>query len=186
LVRFEFNCNTAENIDRFDKGVHWYERFLDGEIFAIQSSIKTARMEKFSIAIVDDDPDDLGFINTALENTSPAYKAITFQTAEAFYTFLESATELPLLVILDYNMPVTNGEDILIYIKQNERLAPMKVVFLSTGMTVSLRERLMGLGAYTCISKPTSAEAYRRLANSIIQISEELSKGESPSFPGVS
>jgi CheY-like chemotaxis protein len=139
-------------------------------------------MKLYSIAMVDDDPDDLELIEQSFLSIAEDAHVETFSSGKDFLAFIHSASELPLLVLLDYNMPILNGEDILIQINQEEKLSSIKVVFLSSGMTVSLREKLMDLGAYCCISKPSSTDAYKRLANSLAQIAYELLQGRAPSI----
>jgi CheY-like chemotaxis protein len=138
-------------------------------------------MKRYLIAIVDDDPDDLELIEQAFLTIAGDVHVDTFGSGQEFMEYIHSTTPLPLLVLLDYNMPILNGEDILIQINQELKLSSIKVVFLSSGMTVSLREKLMDLGAYCCVSKPNSTDGYKRLANNLSQIADELIQGKEPS-----
>jgi CheY-like chemotaxis protein len=139
-------------------------------------------MERITIAVVDDDPDDLAFISNAITSVNPEHQVVAFASGSAFFDHCATTAELPVLVVLDYNMPIMNGETILIRMHQQDALYGIKVVFLSTGMTINLRERLTQLGAYACLNKPASTEGYKRLANSLIQLAEELANGKDPSF----
>ena len=139
-------------------------------------------MERITIAVVDDDPDDLAFISNAITSVNPDHQVAAFSSGAAFFEHCDAAAELPVLVVLDYNMPVMNGESILIRMYQHDELCGIKVVFLSTGMTINLRERLTQLGAYACLNKPASTEGYKRLANSLIQLAEELASGKDTSL----
>lgn len=126
------------------------------------------------IAIVDDDPEDLMFIHEALEGATKDFKILPFQSSVVFIDYLHSATELPVLVVLDYNMPKMNAEDILIAMQSTEHLASVKTFILSTGMNPDLKERLLSLGAHCCIAKPCSVQGYQTLAKDIIQLATTL------------
>ena len=139
--------------------------------FAVRLSIMKPHR---SIAIVDDDPDDLMFIREALEGETKDFKILPFQSSVGFIDYLHSATKLPVLVVLDYNMPKMNAEDILIAMQSTEHLALVKTFILSTGMNPALKERLLSLGAHCCIAKPTSVHGYQTLAEDIILLATNL------------
>lgn len=85
------------------------------------------------IALVDDDPDDLMFIQDGLQDATSDFKILPFLSSVAFIDYLNTATDLPVLVVLDYNMPKLNAEDILITMGSTPRLSSIKAFILSTG-----------------------------------------------------
>ena len=124
------------------------------------------------IVIVDED--DLSFILDALKDFTNDFKILPFQSSEAFVDYIVSAIVLPVLVVLDYNMPRWNAEDILIKMKSTQRLASVKTFILSTGMSPDLKKRLLSLGANCCIAKPSNHAEYKPLAQDIIQLATLL------------
>lgn len=91
-----------------------------------------------------------------------------------FLNYLRDIEELPLLVILDYNMPHMNAQDLLIHMKAEERFMPIKVFILSTGMNKKLKQQLVSLGANCCVAKPNTTAGYNALANDIIKFAHSL------------
>lgn len=135
---------------------------------------------KSTLAIVDDDPDDLLFIQDALEHATGDFQILPFASSSVFIDFLHTSETLPLMVVLDYNMPKLNAEDILISLKSTDRLASITAFILSTGMSDALKRRLISLGAHCCIAKPSSIDGYKIIAQDILQIAASLSKGSKP------
>lgn len=114
------------------------------------------------------------FILEGLEEATHNFEILPFQSSEAFIEFIGTTTLLPVLVVMDYNMPKWNAEDILIKIKSTERLAFVKTFILSTGMSPELKQRLLSLGAYCCIPKPDSMDGYKIIAHDIIKIATTI------------
>lgn len=85
--------------------------------------------EKKHILIVDDDPLMLKLIKEYLGDT---YQVATAVSGKIAHKYLE--TRHADLILLDYEMPVENGPEVLRKIRANDRLADIPVVFL-TGIT---------------------------------------------------
>jgi CheY-like chemotaxis protein len=58
------------------------------------------------------------------------------------------------LIILDYNMPKRNGQQLLLSIKANNGTKDIPVVIYSTGMNDLLKAGLLKAGALNCFDKP--------------------------------
>ena len=83
-------------------------------------------------------------------------KVRTFESPEKalFYLTMMSATsEMPSLIIMDYNMPKKNGYDVLLLLKQNEDTKDIPVVIYSTSISSPLKEQLLNAGALDCFTK---------------------------------
>lgn len=126
------------------------------------------------IALVDDDPDDLFFILEALQQSTKQFKIAPFQSGLDFLKDIVQSGLVPVLVVLDYNMPILNAEQLLLKMKEYERLVSVKVFIMSTGMNPKLEERLLALGAFYCVAKPTSITGYKELAINIIKLAMDL------------
>ena len=75
------------------------------------------------------------------------------------------------LVILDINMPVMNGEDMMIHMMENPETRDIPVIVVSTEGSKTRIENLVKMGA-TFIRKPFSPEIIRDAVN------QRLSTGE--------
>jgi CheY-like chemotaxis protein len=109
------------------------------------------------IFLIDDDEDDLEILSPLLE--SPCIKVRTFNSGEKAVFYMQLLADIeghPSLIILDYNMPRINGEQLLLLIKNNGNTRHIPVVMYSTSMSLVLRKALIDLGAHDCFVKPST------------------------------
>ena len=107
------------------------------------------------ILLIDDDEDDLEMFSSGLEKKGIKVKTFDSSTKALFYLSLMSGTsQLPSLIIMDYNMPKKNGLQVLLLIKDNADTKNIPVVMFSTDMTDLSRKQLSDAGALDCFSKP--------------------------------
>jgi two-component system chemotaxis response regulator CheY len=71
------------------------------------------------------------------------------------------------LVVLDVNMPVMNGLDMLDRLKQDPKTAPIPVLLLTTEAQESLIERAQRAGAKGWLIKPVKPEILQKAASKI-------------------
>jgi len=113
------------------------------------------------IFLADDDHDDWFIIEDSM-------KEIGFKDAIEFFsdglkliealTLLPSDEKLPNLIILDLNMPKTNGTDTLQQIKQDDRFKHIPVIIYSTSINSFEKQKCLELGAYDYVTKPVSSK----------------------------
>jgi len=116
------------------------------------------------ILMIDDDEDDLEMFSSALQKKGIKVKSFDSSTKALFYlTLMSGNRELPSLIIMDYNMPKKNGQQVLSLIKSNDDTKEIPVVIYSTNMPDLLRNRLSDAGALDCFSKPWSHQEYNKL-----------------------
>jgi len=114
--------------------------------------------------MIDDDEDDLEMFSSALQKKGIKVKSFDSSTKALFYlTLMSGNRELPSLIIMDYNMPKKNGQQVLSLIKSNDDTKEIPVVIYSTNMPDLLRNRLSDAGALDCFSKPWSHQEYNKL-----------------------
>ncbi len=119
-----------------------FERPLDVKklIHSVQSMSQVSRSgEKKSILLVDDDGD---FLKMARSWLSPKYEVTIVSSGMQAITYL--ATKLPDLILLDHEMPVTSGAQVMEMIRSDDRTAGIPIIFL-TGK--SDREHVMNIMA---------------------------------------
>lgn len=83
----------------------------------------------------DDDTDDLELVKDAFDRYANNVEVVTAKDGVQALSYLQSLdayTLTPCLIILDINMPVFNGRDVLKRIKEIPTLAPVPVVLFST------------------------------------------------------
>jgi CheY-like chemotaxis protein len=83
------------------------------------------------ILLADDDPDDIEFFQSALEDTCPDVALIVAEDGSDLLDRLECGP-LPGLIVLDINMPRKSGKTCLTEIRLNKRYDAIPVIMLST------------------------------------------------------
>ncbi len=110
---------------------------------------------------VEDEENDVFFLQRALTRAKVAVrfqsvcdggKAISYLAGEPPY----AGRELPDLVLLDLNLPVRSGFEVLEWLRRQPGLANIPVVIFSSSGRTEDRERARALGASDYLLKPAS------------------------------
>ena len=113
------------------------------------------------IVLIDDDEDDLEMLSSALQ-----LQGCTVQTFDAGdhavegLQLIKHPRDLPSLIILDYNMPRINGEQVLISLKEESPIKNVPVVIYSTSLPSLLKQALVNLGAHSGMIKSRNYEEF--------------------------
>ncbi len=87
------------------------------------------------ILLVDDDPDDLMLIKEAINTIDSKFdfhEATDGRRALDYLRALDAVDKHPCLIVLDINMPVLGGRDVLAIIKNDPGLKHIPIVVFST------------------------------------------------------
>lgn len=127
-----------------------------------------------NILLVEDDPDDVVFVRRAFAKVWADCKLYVVNNGEAALQFLRHEAGFgdaptPDLILLDLNMPKKNGYDVLLDLKQDDRLKHIPVVVLTTSSDHDSVMKAYQLHANSFISKPVSAEQLNKIAELVIQ-----------------
>jgi CheY-like chemotaxis protein len=85
--------------------------------------------------LVDDDPDDLMLLKDAIHSINKTIRfaeAMDGRSALNYLKDIKDHARLPSLVVLDINMPVLNGKELLAIIKSENNLKHMPVIVFTT------------------------------------------------------
>jgi CheY-like chemotaxis protein len=126
------------------------------------------------ILVADDDPEDLELMEEHILSVEPRAQLEKFMDGLSAYEFLHSRpdTDLPSLIILDYNMPGLNGCQVLSSIKSATRYTSIPKVILSNSNTPKYIEECLHNGATEYIVKPSSMDAIHNLAKKLVTLAE--------------
>ncbi|GBU23027.1 two-component system response regulator [Fibrobacteres bacterium R8-0-B4] len=105
-----------------------------------------------TVFVVDDDLTSLAVAKVALKER---YNALTVNSGEQLLKILEKS--IPDLILLDIDMPGTDGYETIKALKSNSRTADIPVVFLTAHSNSESELRGITLGAVDYIIKPFSA-----------------------------
>jgi CheY-like chemotaxis protein len=119
------------------------------------SFLKFFKRTTMIILLIDDDLDDrkLFFEATAEYDDTIKYVAAA-DAREALLYLNDAGNALPDFIFLDLRMPGLSGEQCLIEIKKDPRLASIPVIIYTTSRDEKESVRLKGLGAAHFMSKP--------------------------------
>ena len=130
------------------------------------------QMKKLQILLVEDNEGDILLTTEALESmkieneikvVKTGKEAIDYMTKSGNYTEIE----LPDLVLLDINLPVKNGFEVLEEIKSNEKTKNIPVIMLTTSSSKTDQEASNRLRADLFITKPIDMHKYEVVINLI-------------------
>jgi CheY-like chemotaxis protein len=107
------------------------------------------------IMLIDDDEDDVLFFMDALQEIDPTLRLTTASNGEeALQMLLAPGTPIPDYIFLDMNMPLVNGRECLIRIRQADSLSAVPVIIYSTSTGRIEAAELIRLGASYYLTKP--------------------------------
>jgi CheY-like chemotaxis protein len=105
------------------------------------------------IMLIDDDPDDQLFFRDAIRLMHPELNCELASTCHEAFVQLEKPPT-PEFIFMDLNMPVMNGFDCLVYLKNQESYRDIPVVIFTTSKNVQDISRTRQLGARHFMTKP--------------------------------
>jgi CheY-like chemotaxis protein len=121
-----------------------------------------------NILLVDDDPDDRSFFEEALRDMkSVKYILKTVRTGREVIGCLEKGEE-PDVIVLDLNMPLLDGFQVLQWMRSYGFENPIPVFVLSTSDKLADQEKCLSLGAHGFYSKPSSIKGFTEIAQEIV------------------
>ncbi|HZI02321.1 MAG TPA: response regulator [Flavisolibacter sp.] len=118
---------------------------------------------------IDDDDDDLQILREAIE-TNEAFLLKQYSNGKDGLLFLEEAKVLgnvPCLIILDMNMRVMNGKDVVLQIKNDTALSHVTVIIFTTTTGFSDLE-FCRKHAVTVLVKPYTINEYDVIVQKIL------------------
>ncbi len=128
------------------------------------------------ILIVEDSDEDFEATQWALRKSSYELSIFRCRDGEQAIDYLEHRGEfaemeggnLPALILLDLNLPRTDGRQVLEHIKASERLKQVPVVVVTTSANPVDVENCYRFGANSYLQKPVNMTKLREMLQSLI------------------
>lgn len=110
------------------------------------------------ILIGEDDIDDQEFLKEIFSTIDDTFSIVFAFNGREILNFLEGREDhhMPCLILLDYNMPGSNGVEILNALKANDRYHSIPKVIWSTSKSPSYKTICLESGANEYLVKPSS------------------------------
>lgn len=130
------------------------------------AGLKSARMEKYNIFLVEDDPDDRMLALKTLRESPYIQDIHCFKTGDRLMQHFVSEgyysgnlmRYIPSIVLLDIHLPGTSGIDILRQLKEHQVTLDIPVIVITADESHALAEQARRLKANGFISKPLNLE----------------------------
>ena len=121
------------------------------------------------ILLVDDDADDTGFFQEALNEVDPLINFHSAKNGAKALEFLHSReSNTPDLIFLDINMPEMNGWQCLTELKNTPLVQQIPVIMYSTSASKTDEQKASRLGAAGIYQKPERFENLKHLIKTVI------------------
>ena len=130
-------------------------------------------MGKIKVVLVDNDPDELFFMEKGFESSGLYTIVGQFPGGEETFEFLTTTNELPQLIVTDLNMPRINGNDIAREVSSNPLWKSIKIVVLSITSGDMKAPAFIENGSCVFLPKPSSLLAYQSFAADLHQQIQE-------------
>ena len=123
------------------------------------------------IAIADDDPDDQEMLANRFLKYNPGTPFKFFKDGQEITRYLEKCptAELPVILLLDYKMPIQTGFDVLKTLRADSRYDQVRKIVWSTSGNSQYVSQCMQYGAEKYFTKPNNIQ---QLDDIVIQLSE--------------
>lgn len=122
-----------------------------------------------TILWADDDPDDLYVIRELLQDTTQTFRIVECADGKEVMQQLQQMVphQPPCLIILDMNMPVLSGREVLPLLKQCAELSTIPVVVFTTSSSELDRKYCQRFGV-DMFTKPASLDRLRTVVGQLL------------------
>lgn len=129
-------------------------------------------MKKLQILLVEDNEGDILLTTEALESMKIANQISVVKTGKEAIdritqTGVHGETPLPDLILLDINLPVKNGLEVLSSIRSNDKTKTLPVIMLTTSSSKTDLDASHQLKANLFITKPIDMSKYEQMVRLI-------------------
>ena len=131
-------------------------------------------MPNRNILLIDDDIEDYLILKEAFADLGVEKTPIHVDSAQNAMDFLERQcainAQLPDLMILDINMPLTNGLVLLQKLRSDSRFSSIPIVVYSTMIVPADHQRCQELGVEHCIIKPCDLDDVLKISEMFLAL----------------
>jgi CheY-like chemotaxis protein len=123
--------------------------------------------EEIKILVVDDDKEDHLILHEYFSESGIDRNILFVENGLRALDYLESIQNdaLPKLIVLDLNMPLLNGSQTLLQLKQSSRLKNIPVIIYSTSESENEKRKCLSFGAIDYLVKPATMEEGQRMVD---------------------
>lgn len=123
--------------------------------------------DEIKILVVDDDREDHLILQEYFSESQLEQHVMFVENGIKALEYLDRVgdDQLPKLIVLDLNMPLLNGSQTLLQLKQNTRFRHIPVIIYSTSESENEKRKCLGFGAVDYLVKPVTLEEGQRMVD---------------------
>ncbi|SEP44201.1 response regulator [Nitrosovibrio sp. Nv6] len=126
------------------------------------------RVTNKPILLVEDDQVDTMTVTRALKEIHVTNKLVHVENGEEALDYLQDSTsDKPCIMLLDLNMPIMNGIELLKVVKNDQQLKRIPVVVLTTSEEQQDKVNSFNLGIAGYMTKPVDYQKFVEIMRSI-------------------
>lgn len=122
-----------------------------------------------NILLIEDDPEDVELFTQSLQDHKIDHAIALVTDGAKAVEYLKKSESLPDLIVMDLNLPLLHGRDVLTHIKKSP-LRNIPLVVLSTSSSDLDRSYVLNNGANKFITKPSSVSEIRGMVADIMAL----------------
>lgn len=131
------------------------------------------------VYLVDDDIDDLEILQEAFERNGFEGQIACAKNGQDFMSQLRRSN-LPELIVLDLNMPLKDGFEVLIDLKKSRTFSVVPVVILTASQNKEDEKRCLELGCNLFLRKPSTLKGYDAIVMNMLDCLSKIKESKSP------
>ncbi len=130
--------------------------------------MKDLFLKDLYILIAEDDEDDAETIKETFEKHESFYKVVLVKNGEELIRFLnKNKSQLPDVILTDFNMPFKNGYEALLDISKDPELCSIPVFIYSTTINPTYVDQCKAIGARDFLTKPFNLNHFNSIPEKI-------------------
>jgi DNA-binding response OmpR family regulator len=126
--------------------------------------------ENLKVLLIEDDMDDVELLKEAFGDNKVQYEMEIIMEGDRVKPFLQNAEFIPSIIIMDLNLPKTDGKEILKDIKSTDAFKTIPLIVFSTSSSKEDIEYAYTLGANKFITKPTTIAGWNETIEIIVHL----------------
>jgi CheY-like chemotaxis protein len=131
-------------------------------------------IKPLDILLVEDDIDDVDLLKDALNDNNVHYKMKVIMEGDKVYNYLKESVKLPGIIVMDLNLPKTDGKEILQELKSNLPLIDIPIIVLTTSSSRDDIDYCNRMGIRKFITKPNTIEGWNTTISSILDVASAI------------
>jgi CheY-like chemotaxis protein len=131
--------------------------------------IEYASLPDKYMLIAEDDEDDVSLLRSFLLDLPEAPELLVINKGDKVISFFENlpGNRLPLLVLLDYNLPSVSGYEILIALADDKKFLAVPKIIWSTSNSTHFETQCLAKGAFAYFVKPSNIHGFKTLVQKL-------------------